>query len=1239
MVTVSLQSAALAQISAGGLGTRVNGSVLGRCLTGKCAVHGGTGVGENLFHRLGQLDTRKGIREVRVDSTGRKNVIVAVTGREGSFLSVPLTLSDSANLFLLSPGGLWLGEGSQFHKVPNLLLSTGVGLNLPRGRFDAFQSERSSLLNIGAGPAPRFDTTATPADQRLVVGARDGGSIVIDRTMLSLEGGLIVDATTGPLILQKAHLHSGNVLRLSGQGYSIYDSSLSAGKSGKLGPIDLRSSQSPFNRSFGGGLIQRTHIYGNQIRLSAGNLSIMDSQIMAPKGWIELQTTNPTGEPADLLLKNTRIDLSPVIIADALSPQKIRRQSSNGIEEHIKNPIPHIGLFSRGNMQIIDSLIDASLLIPPEAHINAEQVAEVLPERSGILFAEASGNLSINSSTLRADASQTLAGLVALEAGKDLGKAISRGALTIRGSRLSSSNGAGGGVLILQADDGLSVLNSSLSTITDRFPSIAGLNPAGGSRPIFFGGQITLFNQSETKPLIVSSSTITANHHTRGGPLSSPFLSSGADVNGFGKFGTANGWTTTLHPSLSGGYLQLYSTGGIRVESDSRLSVSSDDPLGGKVDTIAGTAVLLNSGPAAIEIEDSRIEGRSGPASKDSAINSKAGAMYIYGDGQINLRNSRIDLSSDDPGVNANILAYSLLEIAAGDLLSIQDKSLLIAQPNAKYSNFQLFDSLVPNDGIGVGDPLKHDQVTDRMFANGSGYSGNLVLFEASRSVQDTFTDFKDYLGRFRIIFERVYNDPSLAGTAWPLPLTSAPIGTLPPQPILRQPVANEEVLINGPGDQTEASQQLLEGQQRALADTVASLGLAPGSGRVRSMAELQLRLLRIQQLASTNSLPATPVADTFIATSPYRPAILQLGLTELAGDQAQINGILLLANGQPFSFSQTVSANQIRSIIRKFQYQLSRRESIDSNQSSGNELSRLLLQPVAVELQNRGVNALLLAVDRGLQAIPYGALPFGNQLLAERFALSVSPSLGLLDLDAEWGSTDGQLLAAGASRFQQPLEPLPMVPRELMALAGEHGASLLIDEAFTEEALQRQAQQVRFRRLHIATHAEFQPGQEATAKLFTKADSISLKALRRSLLSRPQDRAMDLITLSACHTALGDEESELGFVGMALQAGSRSAIGTLWEVDDSATAAFFIQFYRYLASGLEKDQALQATARAFRNGSVRLEGADLIGPRVTAAGDAILLHVDSPEERRRLLNGLRHPHYWAGMVLTGSPW
>ena len=317
----------------------------------------------------------------------------------------------------------------------------------------------------------------------------------------------------------------------------------------------------------------------------------------------------------------------------------------------------------------------------------------------------------------------------------------------------------------------------------------------------------------------------------------------------------------------------------------------------------------------------------------------------------------------------------------------------------------------------------------------------------------------------------------------------------------------------------------------------------------------------------------------------------------------------------------------------------MSRREAIDPATGPGAELARWLIGPLADALNQSGANALLLAVDRGLQGIPYGGLPFGDQPLAERFALSVSPSLGLLDLNAERGSGEGLLLAAGASRFQQSLDPLPMVPKELEALADEHSATLLLDEQFTVEALRRLALQDRFQQLHIATHAEFRPGQDDSAKLYTLRDSMNLTTLRSLLRSRAQDRPMDLITLSACHTAMGDEQSELGFVGMALLAGTRSAIGTLWEVDDAATAAFFIQYYRYLRSGMGKDQALQATARAFRTGSVRLAGDGLIGPSVKDGGEATLLRVDSPEERQRLSDGLRHPHFWAGMVLTGSPW
>ena len=1233
LVPSTLDFSALAQISAGGLGTRVNGSVFGRCLAGSCAVHGGTGTGDNLFHRLGQLDTRFGIQDVRIDTVGRGNVILAVSNPAGSFLSVPLTLSSPANLFVLSPGGLWLGQRGTFNKVPNLLLSTGVALDLPGGRFHAVDSSRTDLKTFAAGPALRFDAVATPADQSLVIGAVGGGSLVIDRALLSVAGSLIVDSPTGRLALRHAQLHAGKVLRLSGQGFALQDSNLRVGEPGRQGPIELRSNQDALRGGFGSGSLERVRISGNPINVSAGSLRILDSSLSSPKGWVELQTTNPVGQPADLALINTKIDLNPATTADLLSPQTIRRQLNDGSLQEIRNPVPHIGLFSRGNLQIERSLLDASIRVPADVQPSQETILGAFPARSGVIFAEAVGNLAFNASTLRSDATHNLAGYVLMEAGKDLQTGPSSGSLLVRDSQLSTSFGAGGGAIILQANAGLSVVNSSLTAISDRQPLLPGSQTADGLRPTFFGGQISLYNKSAVSPLLVSASTLAANQHAFAGSLNSPLLSTKTDQQGIGTFGNVPGWTLGFNGALSGGTLQLYSTAGLRVEARSRLDVSSLDPLSGKLDTIAGSIALLSSGPEAIEIEASRLEGRNGSAADPNDVNVKAGAIYIYGNGSIRVKDTQIDLSSSRQNDLGNLLAFPVLDISAGDLLSIGGNSRLVTMPSDTDPSIVLHDKQATEEF--------YSATTTRMFTGDATYLGKIMTAKQARPVQGPFTSFETYIEGNRINFEGVYTGSATERPTWPLPLATPPASSFAPLSLLRQPLVNSEAISAAKENQADASQKFLEGQQQALADTIASLGLSPSSGRVRSVPELQQRLLRIQQLSSSNPDTGKSVLINSPSFTPYRPAIVQLGLSELPGDQVQIKTILLLATGPPLSFSQTLPSERLKTTIRTFQRQLSRQEAIDAAASPAVDLARWLLQPMADPLRANGVNALLLAVDRGLQAIPYGALPFGDQPLAERFSLSVSPSLGLLDLDAERGSgsADGLLLAAGASRFQQDLEPLPMVPRELAALAGEQAATLLIDEAFTVEALRQQAQQQRFRRLHIATHADFQPGREEAAKLYTPQGNISLATLRQSLQSRPRDRSMDMITLSACHTALGDEQSELGFVGMALQAGVRSAIGTLWEVADGATAAFFIQYYRYLRSGLKKDQALQATARAFRNGSVRLDGDGVIGPRVSAAGEAQLLRVDSPEERRRLAAGLRHPHYWAGMVLTGSPW
>ena len=1238
-----LAAPAQAQVRAGGLGTRVNGSLFGNCGVGRCAVNGGTRAGDNLFLRFSQLDTRSGVGEVHIDAAGRRNVILGVTHPEGTFLNSRLSLRDPATLFLLSPGGLWLGRGAEFQRVPSLLLSTGIALDLPGGRFHAISSTAEDLAGLGVGPRFRFDAVAVPGGQPGLVAAAGTGALVIDNGLLRVDRGLILDAGSSSLRLRQAELSAGQSVRLSGGSLDLRDSSVSAGDPGQRGLVELRTAQDPSSGAYGSGLLQRVSLSGAQVSVTAGTLRLLESRIQAPKGWVELQAINPAGLAADLLLERSTIDLNPSNAADLWSPQRIRRQQEDGSVQELTNSIPHLGLFARGDLRLVTSTIEASLTLPAGPEPDPAAVLAALPPRAGVVFAEAGGSIGIEASRLRADASHTLAGFLLLEAGRQLGDTPGLGSLELHNSQLSTSHGAGFGVIVLQANNGLTLRDSTIRAITDRHPVVPWFTPKDGAPLAYIGGAIALYNSAFTQPLQVSGTVIEALHHSGGGGLASPFL--GPLDERFGLWGTfgsvRDAWTNGLQYSYSGGFLQLYSQGGIRVDQGSSLDVSSRDPATGRLENTAGLVALISTGERPIVIDNASISSRSGSPRDPADRDHMAGLAYLYSEGDLLLRDARLDLTSTTtidsstvyPETQGFLDPFASLE--AGGRLSISGASDLRVLSAAF-----------------TGPPLP--PTSDAFFGYGLNLFGSLGVelgpevslqgpvhgVEDPSGAADYLRYFQEVVENNRVYFERTYTGSASGLPAWQLPLATEVSGSLPPPELAVLPAGPPQAVeIQA---ELDAGQQLLEGQQQALADTVAGLGLPAGSGRVRSVAELQQRLSRVVGLraaAATATAPAAPATAT--APAAYRPAILQLQRSDLPDGQVQLTAILLSPGGEPVSRSQVLPGERLNGAIRSLQRQLSRQEWIDpaGGQGAAASLAGWLLEPLADELRASGSTALLLAVDRGLQAIPYGALPVEGQPLAERFALSVSPSLGLLDLDSDATPGDGLLLLAGASEFGASLQPLPMVPRELGALAGEQPATLLLEEAFTAEALRRQAAELRHQRLHIATHADFQPGRNDAGRLFTRQGSLSLVELGGSLRARAQQRPLDLITLSACSTALGDERSELGFVGMALQAGARSGIGTLWKVDDAATAAFFVQYYRYLRSGLGKDQALQATVAAFRRGAVRLEGEQLVGPQVSGAGRAPLLAVASPRERQRLSAGLSHPYFWAGMVLTGTPW
>jgi CHAT domain-containing protein len=418
--------------------------------------------------------------------------------------------------------------------------------------------------------------------------------------------------------------------------------------------------------------------------------------------------------------------------------------------------------------------------------------------------------------------------------------------------------------------------------------------------------------------------------------------------------------------------------------------------------------------------------------------------------------------------------------------------------------------------------------------------------------------------------------------------------------------------------------------------------------------------LLAVISMAPVLAEPAasTPAASTAAASLPpavvfdrslYTPAAIRLSFTTAAspsqagasvpgqGSKAESSFLdisLILPQGDVVGRRVPISVDDLAPLLRDLYGQLARQDSLQVSdpRSPSRQLFDLLIRPVLPELRQAGVTTLLLSVDSGLQAVPFAALHDGERFLGESIAFSLTPSIGLMPLDVPDSTQPDRVLSAGSEYFEG-LSPLPLVPQELQRIAEVLPADQFLDSRFTPAVLTKNAAEPSVRKVHVATHADFLPGGPDKARLYSGTGPISFTSFA-SLRQRRESDPLDLFALSACRTALGDKDSELGFAGLALQAGSRSAIGTLWYVDDVATSAFFVQFYRYLNAGLPKAEALLATRQAFVNGKVSLQG-----DRVIGADGAILLRDLNTAQQRRIAAGLQHPYFWAGIQLLGTPW
>ncbi|MEM9532810.1 MAG: CHAT domain-containing protein [Pseudomonadota bacterium] len=312
---------------------------------------------------------------------------------------------------------------------------------------------------------------------------------------------------------------------------------------------------------------------------------------------------------------------------------------------------------------------------------------------------------------------------------------------------------------------------------------------------------------------------------------------------------------------------------------------------------------------------------------------------------------------------------------------------------------------------------------------------------------------------------------------------------------------------------------------------------------------------------------------------------------------------VLVSIEGVIHQFRVDTGAEPLGRVAQQFRRALERRSS-HQYRPLGRRLYDWLLRDAEPLLADAGVETLVFVPDGALRNIPLAALHDGEQFLIQRYAVAITPGLNLTD-PQPISRQSPRILLNGLTEAVQGFPALPSVAFELESLRDLYPdqVTVLQDQAFVAGNVSEEISRRPFNVVHFASHGEFQ-ADVSESFLLTFDDRLNMNQLDEFMqLRRFSDEPVELLTLSACRTAAGDDRAALGLAGIAIRAGARSALGTLWYINDQATSELIARFYGELRT-----------------------------PENTKAEALRLAQLSLLEDRR-----YQHPGYWAPFLLIGN--
>ncbi|WP_245894902.1 CHAT domain-containing protein [Nostoc cycadae] len=397
---------------------------------------------------------------------------------------------------------------------------------------------------------------------------------------------------------------------------------------------------------------------------------------------------------------------------------------------------------------------------------------------------------------------------------------------------------------------------------------------------------------------------------------------------------------------------------------------------------------------------------------------------------------------------------------------------------------------------------------------------------------------------------------------------------------------------------------------------------LGTGTPPIKGIKEASEILVNIEN--ATGVKPAL-IYVSFIPKTLKRDVLPEQKLTPQDDDVLEL--LVVTGKGEPIRKVVNVTRSQVLAMSKQFTNNVTQATLLNSYLTPATKLYNWLIAPLKYNLQARQINNLVFIVDAGLRTMPIAALYDGKQYLIENYSVGLMPSLSLTDtqyIDIK----KSEVLGMGASQFMNQ-DPLPSVPSELTTITQKlWPGRVFLNEAFTLTNLKAQRQQKAFGIVHLATHGEFNSGAPNNSYIQLWDTQLRMDQIRQLGWNNPP---VELVVLSACRTALGNEDAELGFAGFAVQAGTKSALASLWYVSDEGTLGLMTQFYEKLKQAPIKAEALRRAQVAMLKGQVRIE----MGRLRTARGDVALPPVLLELGDRKLT----HPYFWAAFTMIGNPW